>query len=56
MRTRSLLWPLHQPSMAQLQMLMLHIVDMGYGIISRDDNPVAPACSEFTFHRILPQP
>jgi hypothetical protein len=36
----SLLWPVYSPTLAQFQMLLLHIVDLGYGIISRDDNPL----------------
>jgi hypothetical protein len=27
------------PTFAQVQLLMLHVMDMGYAIVSRDDNP-----------------
>jgi hypothetical protein len=37
---RSLLWPQHKITFAQLQLLMHHITGLGYGIVARDDNPV----------------
>jgi hypothetical protein len=37
------LWPLYQPTLADFQLLISHIVNLGYGIVSRDDNPMCAA-------------
>jgi hypothetical protein len=37
---RSLLWPMYNPTFSQFQLFLLHIADLGYGIVSRDDNPL----------------
>jgi hypothetical protein len=36
----SLLWPMYPPTFSDFQLLILHVVNLGYGIVSRDDNPL----------------
>lgn len=48
----NLLWPKHQLSLAELALFVNHLVNMGYAIASREDNPSCPHCSELTLLRI----
>lgn len=44
----NLFWPLHDLSTAEMALFMSHMANLGYGIISREDNPGCPHCSELT--------
>eukprot|EP00245_Coleochaete_scutata_P018775 TRINITY_DN9942_c0_g1_i1.p1 TRINITY_DN9942_c0_g1~~TRINITY_DN9942_c0_g1_i1.p1 ORF type:complete len:169 (+),score=29.46 TRINITY_DN9942_c0_g1_i1:2-508(+) len=38
--------------LAELALFFNHMADLGYGIVSREDNPITVMCSEFTFFRV----
>jgi hypothetical protein len=48
----NLLWPMHRPSLSELSLFPSHIANMGYGIVSREDNAISHHCSELTFLRV----
>ena len=47
-------WSKHDVSLGELSVFFFHLADMGYGIVSREDNIQwgAHCCSEFTLLRI----
>lgn len=45
-------WGREQLSSLQLTVLFAHITNLGYAIVSKEDNPACPHCSEFTLLRI----
>lgn len=51
-----MVWPMHELSLAELVVVFAHLAELGYGIVSREDNPDAKnfrgCCSEFTFIRV----
>ncbi|KAL4424082.1 hypothetical protein ABPG75_001383 [Micractinium tetrahymenae] len=49
-----MVWPMHQLSMAELAVFFGHMADLGYAVVSREDNlPWGEGCcSEFTFIRV----
>jgi hypothetical protein len=47
-----LLWPQHEPSLSDISLFMLHMANMGYAIVSREDNESCMHCSELTLVRI----
>ena len=48
----NLLWPKHETSTAEMALLVGHLANMGYGIVSREDNAECPYCSELTLLRV----
>lgn len=48
----TLIWPPHQMSLSDITLFMLHISNLGYTIVSKEDNYACPHCSEFTFQRL----
>lgn len=48
----NLIWPLHRVSVAEMGLLLVHLSNFGYGIVSREDNYRCPHCSELTLLRI----
>ncbi|KAI3432632.1 hypothetical protein D9Q98_004178 [Chlorella vulgaris] len=49
----NMVWTMHQLSLAELAVFFQHIANLGYAIVSRDDNPLGRGCcSEFTFLRV----
>jgi hypothetical protein len=49
----TLYWPGHgKVSLAELSLFMFHLGNLGYAVVSRDDNPVCEHCSEFTLLRV----
>lgn len=40
------IWPVHELSLAELGMFFYHLADLGYAVVSREDNPnvSGPAC------------
>jgi len=48
----NLLWPMHKPALSELSLFLSHIANMGYGIVSREDNAICPHCSELTLLRV----
>jgi hypothetical protein len=49
---QNLLWPLRSLGLSDLSLFVSHIVDMGYSIVSKEDNPLCPHCSELTFQKV----
>jgi hypothetical protein len=49
----NLIWPLHEMRLSDLALFVFHIVNAGYGIVSREDNEIAQHCTELTFVRVL---
>jgi len=49
---QNLLWPLHIMGLSDLSLFVSHLVDMGYSIVSKEDNPLCPHCSELTFQKV----
>jgi len=49
---QNLLWPLHSMGLSDLSLFVSHIVNLGYSIVSKEDNPGAPHCSELTFQKV----
>ncbi|EFN52275.1 hypothetical protein CHLNCDRAFT_139206 [Chlorella variabilis] len=49
-----LIWPLHRLSLAELAVVFFHLADLGFALVSREDNPlsVQGCCSEFTLIRV----
>jgi len=49
----SMIWPMHRLSLAELAVFFTHLADLGYAVVSRDDNPQSRegCCSEFTLLR-----
>ena len=47
---QNLLWPMHDVSMAELAVFFMHLADLGYGVVSREDNIPwgSDCCAEFT--------
>jgi hypothetical protein len=41
-----------QVTTAEMALFMQRIADLGYAIVSREDNWLCPWCSEFTFLRV----
>jgi hypothetical protein len=39
-------------SVAELSLFMFHLGNLGYALVSRDDNPLCEHCSEFTLLRV----
>ena len=49
----TLFWPGHgKASLAELSLFMFHLGNLGYAVVSRDDNPFCDHCSEFTLLRV----
>lgn len=49
----TLFWPLHgEVSVAEMALFMGHLGQLGYAVVSRDDNRLCPHCSEFTLLRV----
>jgi Methyltransferase domain len=48
----NLIWPLHELRLAELTLFMSHLASAGYGIVSREDNPSCPHCTELTLLRV----
>eukprot|EP00890_Picochlorum_soloecismus_P003932 jgi/Picsp_1/453/NSC_00451-R1_protein len=48
----NLLWPLHNMSQSDLSLFFSHLSRLGYGIASREDNPIGSCCSEFLLLKI----
>ena len=48
----NLLWPMHNPTQSDLSLFFSHLGGLGYGIVSREDNPLGSCCSEFTLLRV----
>jgi hypothetical protein len=44
----NLFWPMHQVSAAELALFVGHMAGLGYGIVSKEDNPICTHCSELT--------
>lgn len=34
-----MIWPMHELSLAELAMFFYHLADLGYAVVSREDNP-----------------
>ena len=49
---QNLLWPLHRMGLSDLSLFVTHIVNLGYSIVSKEDNPHCPHCSELTFQKV----
>jgi Methyltransferase domain len=49
----TLYWPGHgEASLVELSLFMFHLGNLGYAVVSRDDNPVCGHCSELTLLRV----
>ncbi|KAG2427614.1 hypothetical protein HXX76_012267 [Chlamydomonas incerta] len=35
-----------------LSLFFMHLANLGYGIVNKEDNPACPSCSEFTLFRV----
>ena len=51
--TSNLLWPLHEMKLSDLALFMVHLSQVGYGIVSREDNELAHHCSELTLLNVF---
>ncbi|PSC73432.1 hypothetical protein C2E20_3494 [Micractinium conductrix] len=52
---RHMLWPMHELSLGELGVFFGHFANLGYAVVSRDDNPYTGGegcCSEFTLIRV----
>ena len=54
--TSQLFWPLHELSVSDLSLFMSHLAGLGYAIVSREDNPLCPSCTELTLLRVSQPP
>lgn len=54
----NLFWPLHDVSLGELGVFFGHLADLGYGVVSREDNTKwgPHCCSEFTLLKIEKPP
>jgi hypothetical protein len=48
----NLFWPKHQITLSELSLFMLHLSNMGYAIVSREDNKYCSHCSEVTLLKV----
>lgn len=48
-----LLWPPHEPSLSELALFLMHLANLGYGIVSREDNPSCMHCTELTLLKLI---
>lgn len=48
----NLIWPNHQLTLGELALFISHLANMGYAIVSREDNVLCPHCSELTLLRV----
>jgi len=48
----NLLWPIQNMSQSDLSLFFSHLSRLGYGIASREDNPIGNCCSEFLLLKI----
>lgn len=49
---QNLIWPPHVMGVSDLALFVSHLANMGYSIVSREDNPLCPHCSEYLFQRV----
>lgn len=49
----NLFWPLHKLSLGEVALFMQHMAHLGYGVVSRDDNPDCLWCTELTLVRVI---
>ena len=48
-----LFWPMHDVSLGELAVFFSHFANLGYALISREDNPAGlHCCAEFTLLRV----
>jgi hypothetical protein len=45
-------FPWRQVSTAQMALVLQQLADLGYGIVSREDNVFCACCTELTFLRV----
>ena len=51
--TNTLFWPAHGPvTLAEMSLFMNHLAQLGYAVVSRDDNPLCPHCTELTLLKV----
>lgn len=48
----NLLWPKHVMSLGELALFVSHLANLGYGIVSREDNALCRHCTELTLLRV----
>ena len=48
----NLIWPPHIMGVSDLALFVSHMANMGYSIVSKEDNPICPHCSEYLFQRV----
>lgn len=48
----NLYWPLHEVSLADISLFANHLANLGYGIVSKEDNERCPHCTEITILRL----
>lgn len=49
----NLLWPKHQVTLSDLALFVSHLVNAGYGIVSREDNMECVHCTELTLLKVI---
>lgn len=47
----NLLWPLHSMGLSDLGLFMVHLANLGYALVAKEDNPKCTWCSEMLFER-----
>ena len=47
----NLLWPLHSIGQSDLGLFMVHLANLGYAIVAKEDNPMCAWCSEILLER-----
>lgn len=50
----SMLWPMHEVSLAELAVVFSHLADLGYAVVSREDNPLVRVLKCATSHANTP--
>lgn len=49
--TENLMSPFHSMGLSDLGMFMMHLANLGYAIIAKEDNPNCAWCTEMLFER-----
>lgn len=49
----NLLWPEHEITLSDMSLLVGHMANIGYAIVSREDNPLCAHCTELTLIRVV---
>ena len=50
---KTLFWPMHgEITLPEMTLFMIHLAQLGYAIVSRDDNRLCPYCTELTLLKV----